>query len=128
MIAQRLWSNIEPAASLPEEVKTMSKVAADPNDPVVQFNRAAQALRKIERGQKASFAKWGEAWKARKAAVLADIGDEAFKMLRAGNVISAREETIRDEAIKAKALQEDTGNDETMLNDELIDTDGDGAL
>lgn len=117
---QRLWAHIEPAASLPEEVNQMSKSAADPNDPVEQMNRAGRALRSIERRQKASFEKWGAAWKARRVEAIVDMSDDAFRMLRAGNVVTANDEKHRADARKAKELQEQTGNDETVSEDEVL--------
>lgn len=101
----------------------MSKVAADPKDPTVQFSKAATALRRLERRQKAAFENFSTSWKQKRVAVIADIGDDAFRMLRAGNVVTANDEKNRAEALKLKSEQELTGLDVDQEHDkpEMVD-------
>lgn len=78
----------------------------DVNDPVVQIQRAGSRLRRLECAQKNSFERWATAWKNKRAHVLAEMSDDAFRMLRAGNVATAKDEQIRNEMIKAREAQE----------------------
>lgn len=100
----------------------MSKSAADPNDPLVIVNKAAQKLRALDARQRVSHETWKAAWKQRRAVVLTDLTDEEFGHLKTFGKVSKWDETIRAEAFQLKAAQESTGNAEAQP----VDVDADG--
>lgn len=101
----------------------MPRKAADPNDPMTQATTAHAMLKGLEARQARSFKNWSESWKEKKATLLADLSEDAVNILKAGNVLSKRELEIRDEAIKARVVQEEQGGEETQSEDADEDID-----
>jgi hypothetical protein len=120
---QRLWAHIEPASSLPEkDSDTMSKKAKDPNNTLVIATRADAALRNLEKRQRKAFENFQASWKAKRAAVLAELTPKAVEMLVAGGQLNSHDLKVRDQAIADRVLQEESGGEPPFRGD-LIDED-----